>query len=125
MRRVPNVLLAVPALVFAAGCGSTKSADEPPQEPVAQGKSLGESLTMRDPRTGEEGGAGYLEVTLANPGSERITTRCAPEWYDAKGAVVAAGTGWRDVDLEPGKELRVRFAPMPASARSWRLRFAS
>ncbi|MCY2959958.1 MAG: DUF1425 domain-containing protein [Planctomycetota bacterium] len=124
--RIPPSWLA-PAFVLVlatGGCGSTGSADGLPREPAAREKALGDRLALRDPRTGEEGGATYLEVTLSNPSSDRVTARCAPEWYDAKGAVVAAASAWQDVSLKPGEERRLRFAPMPAASRSWRLRFA-
>jgi len=111
------------ALVLGA-CGSTPAAGDLPTDPVEREKVLGERLTLRDPQIGAERGASFLEVTIANAGGSRIATRCAPEWYDAKGAVVAAASAWQDVQLEPGQEQRLRFAPMPPGARSWRLRFA-
>jgi len=111
-------------LTMALGsCGSTRAADELAREPEAREKALGERLSLRDPRTGQDGGLAFLEVTLANPSGDAISTRCAPEWYDAKGGVVSAATDWQDVDLDAGQEKRLRFAPMPAAARSWRLRF--
>lgn len=106
-----------------AGCGSTRANRDLPSEPEARAKVLGERLALRDPRTGTEGGETYLELTLTNPSDARIATRCAPEWYDAKGQPIAAAAAWRAVDLKAGAEARLRFAPMPATARSWRLRF--
>ncbi len=114
------LLLLVLAL---AGCGSTRPNQDLPSEPQARAKVLGERLALRDPRTGMEGGESYLELTLTNPSDARIACRCAPEWYDAKGQPIAAPAAWRAVDLKAGAEARLRFAPMPATARSWRLQF--
>lgn len=116
------------ALVLAlvtGGCNSPRAADDLPREPEAREKALGERLALKDPRTGQDGGSGFLEVTLANPSDARVETRCAPEWYDAQGVVVSAAVDWQSLDLKPGEERRLRFAPMPAAARSWRMRFAS
>jgi uncharacterized protein YcfL len=133
MRRRQNLLPVLAPLVSTAllgllaqlsACSSNPSADLP-NEPAARERAVGELLTLRDPRTGEQDGAGYLEVTIANPSPDRLSTRCAPEWYDAKGTLVAPATDWQSVDLKPAEERRVRFAPMPAAARSWRLRFES
>lgn len=127
MRALPFAPSAVSAFVLAlvlGACGSTPPAGDLPSDPVEREKVLGERLTLRDPVTGEERGASFLEVTIANAGGSRIATRCAPEWYDAKGAVVAGASAWQDLELEPGQERRLRFAPMPPAARSWRLRFA-
>ena len=75
------------------------------------------------PRMGGEGGAAFLEVTVTNPGDSRIAARCAPEWYDAKGRVVASASAWQTIDLAAGAERRLRFSPAPRDGRSWRLRF--
>jgi len=114
----------LPLALAAAGCGSTRAASELPREPEAREKALGERLFLRDPRTGNESGMAFLELTLANSSGASVATRCAPEWYDAKGEVVSTATDWQDVELAAGQERRLRFAPMPAAARSWRLRFA-
>jgi len=106
-----------------AGCGSTRANSDLPKEPAARAEALGERLALRDPRTGTEAGESYLELTLTNPSDARIACRCAPEWYDAKGQPISAATAWRSVDLQAGGEARLRFAPMPAAARSWRLQF--
>jgi uncharacterized protein YcfL len=119
----PWLASALVLTIVAGGCSSTRAADDLPREPEAREKALGERLALRDPRTGQDGGAAFLEVTLANPGGERIETRCAPEWYDAKGVAVPAAIDWQAVDLKPGEERRLRFAPMPVAARSWRMRF--
>ncbi len=122
-----TAFLFVPFLVLGllGACGSTRSegGDAPAGE--AGEHALGAKLTLRDPRTGQAGGTAYLELTLVNPTGDRVKVRCAPEWYDAKGAVVAAPADWQAVDLKAGGERRLRFVPMPASARSWRLRFGS
>jgi uncharacterized protein YcfL len=114
------LLVLAPAL---AGCSSPSKNDDLPTEPAARATVLGERLALRDPQTGTENGESFLELTLTNPSGDRIACRCTPEWYDAKGQPIAAAAAWRAVDLPPGKEARLRFAPMPAAARSWRLQF--
>lgn len=106
-----------------AACSSSRAAKELPSEPEAREQALSESLALRDPRMGQEKGAGFLEVTVTNPSSSRVSVRCAPEWYDAKGGVVATASAWQTVELDAGAERRLRFSPAPADARSWRLRF--
>lgn len=123
MRRVPCRRLAVPALAIAAlaaGCGSTRGDDGLPSDPAARETVLGETLELLDPQLGES----HLDVTLRNPGDARMATRCAPEWLDAKGVVVAPANDWQRVDLEPGATVRLRFASKPAKSSSWRMRFA-
>lgn len=119
-----TTFLFVPLLVLGllGACGSTPSSEG---DAPAGEHALGEKLTLRDPQTGQADGHAYLELTLVNPTKDRVKVHCAPEWYDAKGAVVAAPSDWQAVDLKAGGERRMRFLPMPASARSWRLRFGS
>ena len=117
-----QTLLLLSAAALAA-CSSTSKNDEPPGEPTAGATVFGDRLALRDPCTGNENGEAFLELTLTNPSDDRVTCRCAPEWYDAKGQPIAAAVAWRAVDLAPGAEARLRFAPMPGTARSWRLQF--
>ena len=116
---IPRVA-SVCILVLAAACGSTRDAGGNATE-----KTIGERLVQLDPVPSGEGAGRFLEMTLKNAGDERVVTSCAPEWFDAKDAVVQSARDWHDVDLRPGAEIRLRFAPMPPSARSWRLRFRS
>ncbi len=113
------------ALTLVSACGSTRSAEDAPRTPEAREKALGDRLALRDPRTGNERGLAFLELTLVNPTGDRVTGRCAPEWYDAQGALVSAAADWQTIDLKPSQERRMRFAPMPAAAKSWRLRFGT
>lgn len=106
-----------------AGCSSSRTAKELPTEPEAREQALSESLALRDPRMGAEKGAAFLEVTVTNPSDSRVAVRCAPEWYDAQGRVVANASAWQMVELDAGAERRLRFSPAPADARSWRMRF--
>jgi hypothetical protein len=117
-RRLALVLL---ALALPA-CGSTRSAVELPRDPTTDERAIADRLVQLDPRSGESQGERYLELVLENRSHERVVCRCAPEWLDAKGQVTPA-RDWQSVDLEPGANVRMRFAPMPASARSHRLRF--
>jgi uncharacterized protein YcfL len=126
---IPRVVfllgLLLAGLLLVGACRSGQGAGDLPSGGVERENAIGERLVQRDPRVVQDGDARCLEVTIANPSSDRITSRCAPEWYDAKGAVVSAPRDWQEVDLAPKAERRMRFAPMPAAARSWRLRFES
>lgn len=127
MRSHPPALPPALALLLAVacgGCGSTPKAGDLPSDPQEREIAIGELLSLRDPQTGEDKGAVFLEVTIANSRGIRVVARCAPEWYDAKGAILQPARNWQSVDLEPHSERRLRFTPVPAGVRSWRMRFA-
>jgi uncharacterized protein YcfL len=120
--RTPLLAAILPVLLVCA-CGSTRGGSDLPRDPSAAEASARAGIEMLDPRTGSEAGAGYLEVTLRNSGGSKVRVRCAPEWLDATGAVVARAEAWQAVELGPGEQRRVRFAPAPEGVRMWRLRF--
>ncbi|MBL8861024.1 MAG: DUF1425 domain-containing protein [Planctomycetes bacterium] len=111
-------------LLVLTACGSTRAAaGAPPREPDGAESAAAAGVQMIDPRRGEERGVAILEVTLRNVTSAHASVRCAPEWYDARGALLEPASAWQTVELAAGAERRVRFAPTPSAARSWRLRF--
>jgi hypothetical protein len=121
--RTPTAAVLFTLASVLAGCGSAGTNGHLPAEPATRTAVQGEPLMLKDPRRGTENGESFLELTLTNPSSGRIAVRCAPAWFDAQGRPIAAVAAWRAVDLAPGAEARLRFAPMPEAARSWRLQF--
>lgn len=122
-RSISGAAIALLVTQFVVACGSTRSSDGLPREPAARERAIGERLRQLDPSFGRDGEARFLEVTLENAGGDRVTARCAPEWRDAAGTVVAAPKDWKEVDLDAGASQRLRFAPMPPTVRSYVLRF--
>ncbi len=102
------------------GCSSTRAGGEA-QAAVSDG--IAGALAYQDPRTGEEGGQRYLEFTMLNRSQKRVTARCKPLWFDARMRPISVPAAWRAVDLAPGAQARMRFAPVPAEMRSWSFAF--
>jgi hypothetical protein len=125
--RLPLPLPLLAAALALLGCGATPDAGPDGAgiegEPGGAESGLASGLVQIDPRTGGEAGARFLELDLANRSDGRRSGRCAAEWFDARGEPLGPPSGWASFDLDRGERQRLRLAPMPPEARSWRLRF--
>lgn len=86
--------------------------------------SIEACLAILDYRTVGEGTDRAAEFDLQNTTGARLDFRYALDWFDALGKPVAFRShAWTPLSIEPRARVHVRVSPMPAEARSSRLRF--
>jgi hypothetical protein len=109
----------------AAGCSATRSMDDVGPE-TGSDASIEARLEILDPSIVGEGRARHLDLGLHNTSADKVECLVTSDWFDAMGrAVPLVPRQWLHVEIDSGATNKLRFDPMPSTAQSFRLRFAS